>query len=89
MKKIENQLDKSKKNQSLAEIAEQGFTVRNGHNPDKPNPLENPVSEKDSIFSDDLNFEQEELDDDGNIMVENDEFDNPSNYFENANEVVY
>ena len=44
MKKRDNQLDKSKKNQSLAEIAEQGFTVRNGHNPNNPNPLEDPTS---------------------------------------------
>lgn len=59
MKKIENQLDKSKKKQTLAEIAEQGFTVRNGHSPNKPNPLENPVSVKtDTVFSDDLNFEE-------------------------------
>ena len=79
MKSTDNQLDKSKKNQPLSEIAEQGFTVRNGHSPDKPNPLENPVSGKtDTIFSDDLNFEEEELDDEGNIMVENDEFDTPS-----------
>lgn len=90
MKKIENQLDKSKKNQTLAEIAKQGFTVRNGHNPNKLNSFENPVSGKtDTIFSNDLNFEEEELDDEGNIMVENDEFDNPSDYFENTDDVVY
>ncbi|HJS01021.1 MAG TPA: hypothetical protein VJ780_08815 [Flavobacterium sp.] len=32
--------------QTNAEIAEQGFTVRDGHDPDKPNPYEKPIRKK-------------------------------------------
>lgn len=67
MKKAENQIDKIKKNQTLAEIAEQGFTVRNGHNPDKPNPLEEPIANeiKDYINTD-LDLEVDDSDADEN-----------------------
>ena len=77
MKNTDNQLDKSKKNQTLAEIAEQGFTVRNGHNPDNPNPLEDPIFNE---TNDNLNtdFEDDEFDVDGNLKIVNDELDNPS-----------
>lgn len=79
MKKSDNQLDKSKKNQTLAEISEQGFTVRNGHNPNNPNPLEDPTSNE---INDNLNtvldLEDDEFDADGNLKIVNDELDNPS-----------
>jgi hypothetical protein len=68
MKKIDNQLDKSKKNQTLAEIAEQGFTVRNGHSPDSPNPLEDPISNE---TNDNLNTQ---------LDLKDDEFDTDENF---------
>jgi len=68
MKKRDNQLDKSKRNQTLAEIAEQGFTVRNGHNPDNPNPLEHPISkETNDNLKTDLDLENNEVDADENL----------------------
>ncbi|TDD95784.1 hypothetical protein [Flavobacterium cellulosilyticum] len=51
--------DKSRQ-QTNAEIAEQGFTVRNGHNPDEPNPNENPKKEKSNLNIEDI----KNLDDD-------------------------
>ncbi|MFA9191741.1 hypothetical protein AAGV28_10225 [Flavobacterium sp. FZUC8N2.13] len=36
----ESQSDKKPNNQTNEEIAEQGFTVRDGHNPNKPNPYQ-------------------------------------------------
>jgi hypothetical protein len=60
MKSADNQLDKSKKNQTLAEIAEQGFTVRNGHSPDNPNPLEDTTSNE---TNDNLNTQLDLKDD--------------------------
>lgn len=44
-KQRENDLVKQSKidKQTNKEIAEQGFTVRDGHNPNKPNPYEKPI----------------------------------------------
>lgn len=36
----ESQSDKKPNKQTNEEIAEQGFTVRDGHNPNKPNPYQ-------------------------------------------------
>jgi len=81
--------------QSNREIAEQGFTVRNGHDPNKPNPDERITNDEDDL--DDLNDDfhtdrdlegddtiddlDEEIDIDGDEKVVNDEFDNPSDNF--------
>lgn len=80
------------------EIAEQGFAVRNGHDPNKPNPDERITNDEDDL--DDLNDDfhsdrdlegddnlddmDEEIDLDGDEKVVNDEFDNPSDAFENT-----
>ena len=80
------------------EIAEQGFTVRNGHDPNKPNPDERITNDEDDL--DDLNDDfhtdrdlegddnlddpDEEINLDGDERVVNDEFDNPSDAFENT-----
>lgn len=68
--------------QTNEEIAEQGFTVRDGHNPNKPNPYEyqdkKDVSELDIDFKKGTGLHLEKLDRDGNIEFENDELDNPS-----------
>ena len=67
--------------QTNEEIAEQGFTVRDGHNPDKPNPYEGidkDVSELNIEFEKGTGLNVEKLDRDGNLEIENDELDNPS-----------
>ena len=76
--------------QTNEEIAEQGFTVRDGHNPNKPNPNEKKNSseiknslnvvdgfENNRKLEDD--YDEDELDNEGNLKFENDELDNPSN----------
>lgn len=84
--------------QTNREIAEQGFAVRNGHDPNKPNPDEPITNDEDDL--DDLNDDfhsdrdlegddnlddmDEEIDLDGDERVVNDEFDNPSDAFENT-----
>lgn len=48
--------------QTKAEIAEQGFTVRDGHNPNKPNPYENPISKESDLEGfDDFKDSSDEL----------------------------
>lgn len=42
------ELNKQKEN------ADQGFTVRDGHNPNKPNPYEKPVTDEPDIEQDDI-----------------------------------
>ena len=81
--------------QTNREIAEQGFTVRNGHDPNKPNPDERITNEDDlddlnddfhadrDLEGDDVD-EDEEIDLDGDERIVNDEFDNPSDAFENT-----
>ncbi|MGO4773219.1 hypothetical protein ACEN2I_16270 [Flavobacterium sp. W22_SRS_FK3] len=84
-------------NQSKKEIAEQGFTVRNGHDPNKPNPDEITNDEddlddlnddfhtdKDLENDDNLDDLDEEIDIDGEERIVNDEFDNPSDNFNNT-----
>ncbi|WP_417941690.1 hypothetical protein [Flavobacterium sp. RS13.1] len=84
--------------QTNKEIAEQGFAVRNGHDPNKPDPDERITNDEDDL--DDLNDDfhsdrdlegddnlddmDEEIDLDGDEKVVNDEFDNPSDAFENT-----
>nr|WP_315247671.1 hypothetical protein [uncultured Flavobacterium sp.] len=84
--------------QTNKEIAEQGFAVRNGHDPNKPNPDERITNDEDDL--DDLNDDfhadrdlegddnlddlDEEIDLDGDERIVNDEFDNPSDSFENT-----
>ncbi|WP_394774232.1 hypothetical protein [Flavobacterium sp.] len=68
-------------------IAERGYTVRNGHNPDTPNPDELTDDEED--LTDDFHSEsdlnsntedlyEEKLDNNGNNVDAIDELDNPS-----------
>lgn len=68
--------------QTNEEIAEQGFTVRDGHNPNKPNPYEGQVdkdvSELNIEFQKGKGLNVEELASNGDIKFENDELDNPS-----------
>jgi hypothetical protein len=84
-------------NQSNREIAEQGFTVRNGHDPNKPNPDEDQITNDEDV--DDLNDDfhtdrdlegdddlDEEIDLDGDERIINDEFDNPSDDFNETEE---
>lgn len=58
-KQKENDLVKGSKanqkpnKQTNKEISEQGFTVRDGHNPNKPNPYEKPIVSDRSIEEDD------------------------------------
>ena len=72
------------------EIAERGYTVRNGYNPNKPNPDQEEYISDDDLddlnddFHNDRDLEDNnddiyevELEDD-NYVEENDEFDNPS-----------
>lgn len=49
----ESQYVKNPNGQTNAEIAEQGFTVRDGHNPNKPNPYEKPITNERNIEGDD------------------------------------
>lgn len=49
----ESKLEKKPNKQTNREIAEQGFTVRDGHNPNKPNPYEKPISDDTNIDEDD------------------------------------
>ena len=71
-----------------SEIAERGYTVRNGHNPDTPNPDE--LTDDEDDLTDDFHSEndlnsntddlyEEELDQNGNNVDDvDDELDNPS-----------
>ena len=80
--------DIRKPDNDSAEIAERGYTVRNGHNPDGPNPDEN-LSDYDlDDLNDDFHTDRDlesnnepifevELEDD-DFEEENDELDNPS-----------
>ncbi|MBK0368357.1 hypothetical protein [Flavobacterium agrisoli] len=79
-----NSYNKSTQNQDLAEIAEQGYTVRNGHNPNKPNPFEKPITEveTDEIYPG-TDLDEDSIDENGKEKVVNDEFDNPSDNFDN------
>ena len=60
----ESKFDKKSNKQTNEEIAEQGFTVRDGHNPNKPNPYEKPITNDRSLPKDD-NFI---IPDDYNLM---------------------
>lgn len=90
--------ENNEQKQTNREIAEQGFTVRNGHDPNKPNPDERITNDEDDLddlnddfhadrdLEDDDNLDDldEEIDLDGDERVVNDEFDNPSDAFENT-----
>ena len=72
-------------NQTKEELAEQGFTVRDGHDPDKPNSYEQKSSDEiskikkiDDDFHTDKDLEANDLDNEGNVIKKNDELDNPS-----------
>ncbi|GIZ09886.1 hypothetical protein [Flavobacterium sp. UMI-01] len=70
--------------QTQSEIAEQGYTVRDGHNPNTPNPYEEQITNDEFDLNDDFHTDrdlEEPLDSNGNIKNENDEFDNPSDSF--------
>ncbi|WP_264551176.1 hypothetical protein [Flavobacterium sp. N2038] len=69
-----------------AEIANRGYTIRNGHNPDKPNP------DEEEDLNDDFHNQRDLEDHNDNYEIElednpdkneNDEFDNPDDSFEN------
>jgi len=49
----ESKADQKPNKQTNKEIAEQGFTVRDGHNPNKPNPYEKPIVSNRVIEEDD------------------------------------
>jgi len=77
---------KEEDSSSNKENAERGYTVRNGHNPNKPNPDEFTAIEDD--LSDDFHAEKD-LEDSSDYVYEveleedeNDEFDNPSDVLE-------
>lgn len=84
--------DMKESDDSNKEIAERGYTVRNGHNPNKPNPDQLTDDEED--LNDDFHDEkdlkhdsddlyEEELDQNGkNVDDVNDELDNPSDILE-------
>ncbi|MFC0777506.1 hypothetical protein [Flavobacterium sp. HJSW_4] len=82
--------DIKKSDNDIREIAERGYTVRNGYNPNKPNPDQEDFVSDDDLddlnddFHNDRDLEDNnddiyevELEDD-NYVEENDEFDNPS-----------
>lgn len=78
--------DIKKSDNDNREIAERGYTVRNGHNPNKPNPDEDENddfhTENDLKHNNDDLYE-EELDMNGNNLDDvNDELDNPSDILE-------
>jgi hypothetical protein len=88
-------------NQSNREIAEQGFAVRNGHDPNKPNPDEDQITndeddlddldddfhtDKDLEGDDNLDDLDQEIDLEGDEKIVNDEFDNPSDDFNETEE---
>lgn len=87
-------------NQSNREIAEQGYTVRNGYDPNKPNPDREITNDEDDLgdlnddfytdrdLEDDDNLDdlEEEIDIDGDEKIVNDEFDNPSDDFNETEE---
>lgn len=88
-------------NESNREIAEQGFTVRNGHDPNKPNPDEEITNDEDDLddLNDDFHTDRDlegdddldeepgrEIDLDGDERIINDELDNPSDDFNETEE---
>ncbi|MCI9844840.1 hypothetical protein [Flavobacterium pectinovorum] len=87
----------SEQKQTNKEIAEQGFTVRNGYDPNKPNPDHEKIT-NDEEDLDDLNDdfhtdrdlddddELDKIDIDGNEKILNDEFDNPTDDFDETEE---
>lgn len=90
--------------QTNEEIANQGYTVRNGYDPNNPNPEQEKItndeddlddldddfhSEKDLEHDDDDDYIEEDLDDDGeDLNITNDEFDNPSDDFNETEDVL-
>ena len=87
--------------QSNEEIAKQGYTVRNGYDPNKPNPDQEKITnDEDDLddLDDDFHTErdlehddyiEEDLDDDGeDLNIANDEFDNPSDDFNETEDVL-
>lgn len=90
--------------QSNEEIAKQGYTVRNGYDPNKPNPDQEKITndeddlddldddfhtEKDLEHDNDDDYIEEDLDDDGeDLNITNDEFDNPSDDFNETEDVL-
>ncbi|MBF4505445.1 hypothetical protein IRZ83_02125 [Flavobacterium sp. JLP] len=89
--------DVKKSDNDNSEIAERGYTVRNGTNPDIPNPDQISDDDLDDLDDDfhtqrdlednedyiyEVELEDDELDANGNELNEvNDEFDNPSDDF--------
>ncbi|SNR37834.1 hypothetical protein [Flavobacterium sp. ov086] len=76
---------------NTSEIAQRGYTVRNGYNPNKPNPdqiineddLNDDFHSEKDLKHDSEDLYQEELDLNGkNVSDVNDEFDNPSDVLE-------
>ncbi|MEO8238133.1 MAG: hypothetical protein ABI576_08485 [Flavobacterium sp.] len=87
--------------QSNEEIATQGYTVRNGYDPNGPNPDQEKITnDEDDLddLDDDFHTEkdlehddyiEEDLDDDGeDLNITNDEFDNPSDDFNETEDVL-
>lgn len=83
--------DMKETDDNTREIAERGYTVRNGNNPNKPNPdqfteeddLDDDFHSEKDLKHDSEDLYQEKLDLNGkNIGDVNDEFDNPSDVLE-------
>ena len=78
-------IDKMKQQpQSNKEAAELGYTVRNGYDPNKPNPDQDLASSDDDDLDDfhtDKDLEHDEIDED-DFEEENDELDNPRDILE-------
>ena len=83
--------DQDELNQTNEEIADRGYTIRNGYDPNKPNPDEDITNDEDDLddLNDDFHTDRDlepddletEIDIDGDEKVVNDEFDNPSDDF--------
>jgi len=76
--------DHDELNQTNEEIAERGYTIRNGYDPNNPNPdqerITNDEDDLDDLDDDFHSPKDLEHDDDEDLQV-NDEFDNPSDDF--------
>lgn len=78
-------IDKMKNtSETNREIAERGYTVRNGYDPNNPNPDqekitndEDDLDDLDDDFHKEEDLEHDEIDED-DLEEENDEFDNPN-----------
>lgn len=81
--------DNDEINQTNEEIADRGYTIRNGYDPNNPNPdqerITNDEDDLDDLDDDFHSPKDLEHDDDEDLAV-NDEFDNPSDDF---NETEY